>query len=71
MGKQFQDLVLDTGELVRIEFDGEHEDAFYDSLEYAMKRGDWWCPSQFDGCSATYLGSFISRISMRRVVGML
>lgn len=71
MSKQFQDLVLDSGELVRIEYDSKHEDNFYESLENAMKRGDWWSPGQFDGCYMHFMGIAMDRISMRRVVGML
>lgn len=67
----YADLVLDTGELVRIECPADVEDAFFESLEHAMKRGDWWSPGQFEGCRAEFLGISMHRISMRRVVGML
>jgi len=65
------DLILDTGELVRIEAPNKFEDDIYTTLENAMKRGDWWTPGQFDGCSATLLGISMGRVSMKRVVGML
>lgn len=68
---KYVDLVFDGGELVRIECPDEYEDAFYDSLENAMKRHDWWCPSQFNGCTATYLGLMMDRVNMNKVVGML
>lgn len=67
----FADLVLDTGELVRIQCPAEFEDEFYDSLEHAMKRGDWWAPNRFNGCRAEFLGVGLDRVNMRRVVGML
>lgn len=67
----YADLVLDTGELVRIQCPAEFEDEFYDSLEHAMKRGDWWSTSRFDGCRAEFMGMNMERISMRRVAGML
>jgi len=67
----FADLVLDTGELVRIQCPADFEDEFYDSLEHAMKRGDWWCPGRFNGCRAEFLGMGLDRVSMRRVVGIL
>lgn len=67
----FVDLIMDNGELVRIECPDKHTDELYETLENAMKRGDWWCPTQFDGCSAIYMGLSTSRVSMKRVVGML
>lgn len=67
----YADLVLDTGELVRIKCPMEFEDEFYESLEHAMKRGDWWSTGRFNGCSADFMGMPMDRISMRRVVGML
>lgn len=67
----YTDLVLDTGELVRIECPNKHEDALHETLEHAMKRRDWWSPSRFEGCSATYLGMHIGRVNMARVVGVL
>lgn len=65
------DLLLENGELVRIECPQKHHDALYDSLENAMKRGDWWSPGRFDGCQATYLGMNLDRVAMRRVIGVL
>lgn len=67
----YVDLVMDNGELVRIECPDEHSDDLYETLENAMKRGDWWSPSMFDGCSATYLGHSMDRVAMPRVVGMV
>jgi hypothetical protein len=67
----FVDLVLDGGELVRVECPTKHEDELHDSLEHAMKRGDWWCPGRFAGCSASYLGMNLTRVAMRRVVAVL
>lgn len=65
------DLVLDSGELVRIECPSKHEDALYESLEHAMKRRDWWSPAQFDKCTATFIGLGMDRVNMARVVGTL
>lgn len=65
------DLLLDNGELVRIKCPDKHEDALYDTLEYAMKRRDWWSPDQFDGCNAEYLGLSLGRVNMGKVVGIL
>lgn len=67
----YVDLVLETGEIVRVECPSKHEDEMHVTLENAMKRGDWWSPQQFDGCSATFLGLIITRVAMRRVVAIL
>lgn len=67
----YVDLVLDTGELVRIEAPNKVEDQLHETLEHAMKRRDWWAPSQFDGCSAEFLGMRMDRVNMARVVGRL
>lgn len=71
MATEYVDLVTDTGELIRIECPDKYVDELYDSLENAMKRKDWWSPSRFDGCSATYMGLSISRVAMSKVIGML
>jgi len=65
------DLVLDNGELVRIEYPDKHEDELLCSVENAMKRRDWWSPDRFDGCQATCLGMLMRRVNMGKVVGML
>lgn len=65
------DLVLDNGELVRIEVPAKFENEAYDSIENAMKIGDWWSPSRFAGASAAFMGMYIDRVSMKRVVAML
>lgn len=67
----FLDLMLDNGELVRVKCPTKHEDDLYESLEHAMKRGDWWSPNQFDGCRAEYMGTKLDRVAMKRVVGTL
>ena len=67
----YVDLVIDNGELVRIECPKRFEDELHDTLEYTMKRRDWWCPSQFDGCKAEYLGQLMDRVNMGRVIGAL
>jgi hypothetical protein len=65
------DLVTDKGELVRIECPEKFEDALHDTLNSAMKRGDWWSPVQFDGCRMEYLGLSLDRVNMGKVVGEL
>ena len=67
----YADLLMDNGELVRIEYPDEHEDDFYDALENTLKRRDWWSTAILDGCNATYLGHYLDRVNMGRVIGML
>lgn len=43
------DLLLDNGEIVRIEAPNNVEDELHDSIDNAMKRRDWWSRSRFDG----------------------
>ena len=71
MAFTFVDLVMDNGELVRIECPEKHADELHETLENSMKRGDWWSPSRFDGCKAEYMGLALDRVAMRRVVAML
>lgn len=67
----FVDLLMENGELVRIECPSKHEDRLHENIEHAMKRRDWWSPSQFEGCSAQYLGLCIDRVNMGKVIGRL
>lgn len=67
----YVDLILDSGELVRIECPDKHEDALHDSLQNAMKRRDWWAPNQFAGCKAEFMGMLLDRVNMGRVVATL
>lgn len=71
MAPVYVDLVLDNGELVRIECPGKYYDELHDSICNSMKRSDWWAPCQFDGCKAEYLGMSLDRVNMKRVIGTL
>jgi hypothetical protein len=71
MASVWVDLVMDTGELVRIECPAKHEDALHDSLSASMKRRDWWSAAQFDGCTAEFMGIQLDRVNMARVIGEL
>ena len=71
MATVYVDLLMDNGELVRIECPNNHEDELHDSLNNCMKRKDWWSPARFDGCSAEYLGLGLDRVNMTRVIGTL
>ncbi|MEW8049299.1 MAG: hypothetical protein AB2792_01920 [Candidatus Thiodiazotropha sp.] len=70
-GHVYVDLMMDTGELVRIECPQKFEDELHQSLENCMKRRDWWSPYQFDGCRAQYLGIVLDLVNMARVIGRL
>jgi len=65
------DLVLDNGELIRIECPEQFEDKLHDVLDNCRKRNDWWSPSMFDGCSAEYMGMGLVRVNMGKVIGEL
>lgn len=67
----YLDLVLDNGELVRVECPNKHQDEMHETMQHAMKRRDVWSPLQFDGCKAEYLGMGLDRVNMARVIGML
>jgi len=71
MADEYIDLVMDNGELTRIECPAKYADALHDSVNNSLKRRDWWSPQQFDGCTAEYLGLSLSRVNMARVVGEL
>jgi len=71
MRMTYVDLVLDTGELVRIACADKYEDDLYETIETAMKRRDWWAASSFDRCTAEFLGLHLDRVNMGRVVGIL
>lgn len=71
MSAVYVDLVLDTGELIRVECPSKFEDEFFESLDHSMKIGECWSPARFDGCRAEFLGMAMDRVSMKRVVGML
>lgn len=69
--KTWIDLVLDNGELVRIELPQKLEDEVREDIDTALRRRDWWSISTIDGCSATFMGLRIDRVNMARVVAML
>lgn len=71
MNMTFVDLVLEDGELVRIECPSKHHEELHETLHQAMKRRDTWSPGRFSGCKAEYLGLQLDRVNMARVVGML
>ncbi|MEY4375711.1 MAG: hypothetical protein RJB26_261 [Pseudomonadota bacterium] len=69
--KTWIDLVLDNGELVRIELPERLEDEVREDIDNALRRRDWWSTRTIDGCSATFMGLRIDRVNMGRVVAML
>jgi hypothetical protein len=71
MAAIFTDLVMDDGNLVRLECPGKFEDEFIDSISTAIKVRNEWAPGRFDGCKAEYLGHRLDRVNMARVIGRL
>lgn len=69
--KRWIDLVLDNGEIVRIECENKFEDEVWQLIEDTMKRRDWFSVGTYDGTTATYLGHRIDRVNMARVVATL
>lgn len=67
----YVDLVMDNGELIRIECPDNFEDELHETLDNTRKRNDWWSCSQFDGCKVEYMGYGLDRINMKRVIGEL
>lgn len=67
----FVDLVLDTGELIRIECPQKFEDELHDSISNSLKIRECWSAKQWGGCKATFLGMNLSSVNMARVVGIL
>ena len=68
---RFVDLVLDTGELVRISCPERYEGELHESINNALKIRERWSPHRFDGCTAEFLGMSLSSVNMARVVGLL
>ena len=71
MATEYADLLMDTGEITRIECPGKFSDELHEALSNAMKRKDWWSPDMFDGCRAEYMGVNLTRVAMPRVIGIL
>ena len=67
----YVDLLVDNGELIRIEYPAKFEDDLRDALDNARKRNDTWSPAMFDGCSAAYMGLSLTRINMNKIIGDL
>jgi hypothetical protein len=65
------DLLLDNGEIIRLEAPAKFSDDIHEAITDTMKRRDWLCVERWQGCDATYLGHGIRRINMARVVGTL
>ena len=68
---EFADLLLDNGELIRVSFQPQHLDDFYEVLESTMKTKSWLSVGRWDGTTAEYMNNYIFRINMGRVVALL
>lgn len=71
MASDFYDLLLDNGEIVRIEYPTKYTDDVFETLRNAMRRKDTWSVEQFDGASMSYMGLPIRNLNTVRVVGEL
>lgn len=71
MDTSYTDLVLDNGELIRIECPDKYMDELSESIDNTRKRGDWFSVNQFDGCKAEYMGMGLDLINMKRVIGTM
>lgn len=69
IGPHYITLVLDTGDIVDLEVPDEHLDDVNASLNSALKRKDSWSPCAFEGCKAEFMGHYLTKINMARVVG--
>jgi hypothetical protein len=67
----YLDLVIDTGELITVEYIADNMDDIYATLENSMKKKELWSTSQWDLCKATFMGISIERVNMARVIGIL
>ncbi len=65
------DLMLDDGEIVRIQVPREYFDECLEHIEIAMKQRDWFVSTRWDGCNAKCLGTWVERVNMAKVVAML
>jgi hypothetical protein len=65
------DLVMESGELTRIEVPEKHHDECWDFIENSMKLRGFFAPSRWEGCSATYMGIKLDRVNMGKVVATL
>jgi len=71
MAIEYIDLMLDNGELIRIEYKDKYIDEMFEYMENCIKRKDTWSASRFEGTKATYMGVDIERVNTAKVVGAL
>lgn len=71
MKPTYIDLLIDSGEIVRLEIPSKHEDECREHIEHSMKTRDWFHACRWEGCSVTYLGTQVEKVNMGRVVAML
>lgn len=69
--KVFFDLLMENGELVRVEVPSKFEDECLESIEHAIKTRGWFSPGRWDGCAAEYLGMKLVRVNMGKVVATI
>ncbi|MEO7933239.1 MAG: hypothetical protein ABIT76_08795 [Chthoniobacterales bacterium] len=71
MDKYYLDLVLNSGQLIRVEAPATIQDEVYRSVENSLKLREWWSPQMFNDCTAEFLGMTLHRVNMGEVIGTL
>ncbi len=69
--KTWEDLVTVDGQIIRLEIPNKHLDEVIDAINNAQMRGDNWSPQMVEGCTAEYMGMYLSRVNMKKVIGWL
>lgn len=65
------DLLLDNGDIARIECLLNEEDEARESIDNAIRSGDMWSSGVIDHCTMKINGVHVSRLSTRRILGVL
>jgi len=65
------DLLIDNGEIIRIEYKDKYMDEFTEHLDNCIKRKDRWSASTYEGTKAEYMGIRIESVNTSKVVGIL
>ena len=67
----YADLLLRSGNIARIEYPAEHEDAVLESIDNAIRCGDPIPMRDYPGCSCEINGVQVDRVFPHQVEAML
>lgn len=67
----FSDLLLDDGNIIRIKYNIQYEDDFFEDMKDHQAQNQYWSVGIMNDASATWNGIYISEINMKRVVAVL